>query len=141
MYQFIQSTHSHTRWLVLLTAAIAIIMPFINNSVSKKSKLPGLAFMIICDIQLLMGLTLYFSLSPLGLQAFDQGMAFVMKTAEVRKIAVEHFILMLGAIALTHIGYAKLKKATEASAVKKISLIFFGLSLVLILAGIPWAKL
>lgn len=141
MYQFIQSTHSHTRWLVLLTAAIAIIMPFINNSVSKKSKLPGLAFMIICDIQLLMGLTLYFSLSPLGLQAFDQGMAFVMKNAEVRKIAVEHFILMLGAIALTHIGYAKLKKATEASAVKKISLIFFGLSLVLILAGIPWAKL
>ncbi len=141
MYQFIQSTHSHTRWLVLLTAAIAIIMPFINNSVSKKSKLPGLAFMIICDIQLLMGLTLYFSLSPLGLQAFDQGMAFVMKTAEVRKIAVEHLILMLGAIALTHIGYAKIKKATEASAVKKISLIFFGLSLVLILAGIPWAKL
>lgn len=141
MYQFIQSTHSHTRWLVLLTAAIAIIMPFINNSVSKKSKLPGLAFMIICDIQLLMGLTLYFSLSPLGLQAFDQGMAFVMKTAEVRKIAVEHLILMLGAITLTHIGYAKIKKATEASAVKKISLIFFGLSLVLILAGIPWAKL
>jgi heme A synthase len=141
MYQFIQSTHSHTRWLVLLTAVIAIIMPFINNSVSSKSKLPGLAFMIMCDIQLLMGLTLYFVFSPLGLQAFDQGMAFVMKTAEVRKIAVEHFILMLGAVTLAHIGYIKVKKATEASALKKASLIFFGLSLVLILAGIPWAKL
>jgi hypothetical protein len=141
MYQFIQSTHSHTRWLVLLTAVIAIIMPFINNTVSKKSKLPGLAFMIMCDIQLLMGLTLYFSFSPLGLQAFDQGMAFVMKTKEVRKIAVEHFVLMLAAIALVHIGYIKVKKATEAAAVKKASLIFFGIALVLILAGIPWDKL
>ena len=116
-------------------------MPFINNSVSSKSKLPGLAFMIMCDIQLLMGLTLYFVFSPLGLQAVDQGMAFVMKTAEVRKIAVEHFVLMLGAVTLAHIGYIKVKKATEASALKKASLIFFGLSLVLILAGIPWAKL
>jgi hypothetical protein len=62
-------------------------------------------------------------------------------TKEVRKIAVEHFVLMLAAIALVHIGYIKVKKATEAAAVKKASLIFFGIALVLILAGIPWDKL
>ncbi len=141
MYSFLLSTHSHTRWLVLLAAVIAIVIPYLNKSVDGKTKIPGLAFMIICDIQLLIGLTLYFVYSPYGVKAFEQGMGFVMKTADYRKIAVEHFILMLLAIALTHIGYAKIKKLSEINAVRKTSLIFFGLALVLVLAGIPWARL
>lgn len=141
MHQFLLSTHSHTRWLVLLAAVIAIITPFINKSVSSKSKLPGLAFMILCDIQLLIGLTLYFFYSPYGSMAFKSGMSFVMKNGDVRKIAVEHLALMLIAIALVHIGYSKIKKAVDAKTVSKTSLIFFGIALVLILAGIPWNRL
>lgn len=140
MHQFILSTHSHTRWLVLLAAIIAILVPFLNKSVNSKSKIPGLAFMILCDIQLLLGLTLYFIYSPMGIAAFETGMANVMKTAPLRKIAVEHFILMFLAITLVHIGYSKIKKATEAAQLSKTSLIFFGIALVLILAGIPWVR-
>ena len=141
MYSLLVSTHSHTRWLVLVAGLMAIIIPLLNKSVSKSSKLPGLAFMIFCDIQLLVGLILYFGESPFGINAFSEGMGHVMKTSEIRKIAVEHFVLMLAAITLVHIGYFKVKNADAVAKVKKNSLIFFGISLLLILAGIPWGRL
>jgi len=131
------------RWLVLVTAVLAILLPFTNSSgaVSKKSKLPALAFMISCDIQLLIGLILYFGYSPFGMAAFDNGMSFVMKNGMVRKIAVEHFILMLLALVLVHIGYSKAKKATDNAQLKKISARFFGIALIVILSAIPWERL
>lgn len=141
MYSFLQPTHSHTRWLVLVAAVFAILMPLLNQSSGKQSKLPGLILMIVCDVQLLLGLMLYFGESPFGMKAFSEGMGHVMKTAELRKIAVEHLILMLSAITLVHIGYSKIKRAEDGNQVKKTSLIFFGIALVLILAGIPWARL
>jgi hypothetical protein len=141
MYSLLVSTHSHTRWLVLVAGLLAIVIPLLNNSVSKSSKLPGLVFMIFCDIQLLVGLLLYFGDSPFGIKAFSEGMGHVMKTGEIRKIAVEHFVLMLAAITLVHVGYSKVKNSDTAAKVKKTSLIFFGIALVLILAGIPWGRL
>lgn len=141
MYSLLVSSHAHTRWLVLVAAAMAIVIPFLNNSLSKTSKLPGLFFMIFCDIQLLIGLLLYFGDSPFGVKAFSEGMGHVMKTGELRKIAVEHFILMLSAITLVHIGYSKVKKAENHAQLKSTSLKFFGIALVLILLGIPWDRL
>jgi len=145
MYQFLLSTHSHMRWLVMIGAVLAIMLPYFNapdKAIDKKSKLPALFFMIICDVQLLIGLLLYFVYSGFGIKAFqNMGMGEVMKNADVRKIAVEHLILMLLAIILVHIGYSKIKAAADAASLKKKSLVFFGIALVLILAGIPWARL
>ncbi len=142
MYNFILSTHSHTRWLIFVTAVVAIVLPFLNNnSITKKDKMPALAFLIMCDIQLIMGIMLYFVYSPFGMDAFSLGMKEVMSNSEIRKIAVEHITMMLLAIILVHIGYSKLKMITERAAFRKTSLIYFGLALVLILAAIPWATL
>jgi hypothetical protein len=143
MYQTLLSTHSHMRWLVLISALLAIILPLANSTgaVTKKSRMPALAFMITCDIQLLVGLILYFGYSAFGLAAFDNGMSFVMKNSMVRKIAVEHFVLMLLALAFVHIGYAKVKKAVDNAQVKNTSLRFFGLALIVILVAIPWERM
>src|SRR6185369_11336640 len=104
------------------------IIPFIggNGNVTKKNKLPALFFMIICDIQLVIGLALYFKYSGYGISAFQNGVGNVMKNADLRKIAIEHFILMILAITFVHIGYAKIKKALDVPRIKKVSLIFFG---------------
>lgn len=143
MYDSLLTTHSQLRWLVLVTALLAISMPFVNSNaeISKKSKLPALAFMIICDIQLLIGLILYFVYSPFGISAFENGMSFVMKNSMIRKIAVEHLVLMLLALALVHIGYAKAKRAPDNAQLRKISTRFFGIALIVILSAIPWARL
>lgn len=143
MQQFLQSTHSYIRWLVLLGGILALVLPFItnNDNITKKDKLPALFFMIICDIQLLIGLALYFKYSGYGVSAFNSGVGNVMKNADLRKIAVEHFALMMIAFTLVHIGYAKIKKATEIGRIKRISLIFFGIAIVLILAAVPWNRI
>lgn len=143
MQQFLQSTHSYIRWLVLLGGVLAMVLPILNNNstVSKKDKLPALFLMIMCDIQLLIGSLLYFKYSGYGLSAFNNGVGAVMKNAELRKIAVEHVALMLIALVLVHMGYSKIKKAVELDKLKRISLIYFGIALVLILAGIPWNRI
>lgn len=144
MFNTIQSFHSHFRWIIFLMAAIALIIPFINKNsqeINKKQKLPALLFMITMDIQVLLGLLLYFVYSPYGLQAFDMGMSAVMKTTDIRKIAVEHFTMMLLAFVLVHIGYSKIKKADSAAKISKHSLVFFGIALICILASIPWSRL
>lgn len=140
MYSAILGAHSHFRWLMLLSAILAIVLPAINSQHSSKSKLPALVFMILCDIQLLLGLTLYFGLSPLGIDSFSEGMSRVMKTPEIRKITIEHFALMLIAIAFVHIGYSKIKKATNQDQVKKLSYKFFGIAIALMLLGFPWFR-
>ena len=97
--------------------------------------------MIICDIQLVIGLALYFKYSGYGISAFNNGIGNVMKNADLRKIAVEHFALMMIAFTFVHIGYAKLKKMSENSKIKRTSLIYFGIAMILILAGIPWNRI
>jgi hypothetical protein len=111
----------------MLFAVVAIVLPMINKpaEISKKQLLPGLIFMIVMDIQFLMGTLLYFGYSPLGLSAFEGGMGAVMKNGDLRKIAVEHFTLMILAWALVHIGYIKIKKAASSAEIQKKSLIFF----------------
>jgi len=143
MQQFLQSTHSYIRWLVLLAGILAMVLPVLSNNstVSKKDKLPALFLMIMCDIQLLLGSVLYFKYSGYGISAFNNGVGAVMKNAELRKIAVEHVVLMLIALVLVHIGYSKVKKVMELDKLKRTSLIYFGIALVLILAGIPWNRL
>ncbi len=143
MQQFLQSTHSYIRWLVLLAGILAMVLPVLSNNstVSKKDKLPALFFMIMCDIQLLIGSLLYFKYSGYGISAFNNGVGAVMKNADLRKIAVEHVVLMLLALVLVHIGYSKVKKVMELDKLKRTSLIYFGIALVLILAGIPWNRL
>jgi hypothetical protein len=143
MQQFLQSTHSYIRWLVLLGAVLAIALPYISNNqtITKRDKLPALFFMIICDIQLVIGLALYFKYSGYGVSAFNSGVGNVMHNADIRKIAVEHFVLMLIAFTFVHIGYAKLKNVILLSKLKRISFIYFGIALVLILAAVPWNRI
>ncbi|MBC8110759.1 MAG: hypothetical protein H7Y04_06845, partial [Verrucomicrobia bacterium] len=77
-YQILQFLHSWTRWLVLVLAVVAIYKAF-SGWFGKKDYLKadntiGAAFVGSMHLQLLLGLILYFGLSPFGLKAFDLGM-------------------------------------------------------------------
>lgn len=139
---FLNDIHSILRWLVLLNALVAIGAAFTgmqqNRAFEKRDNLFGLIFTSVVDLQLLIGLVLYFT-GALGLQNIqNNGMAYVMKDSYARFFAVEHITMMLIAVVIIHIGRAKSKKATSDAGRHKAAFWFYLIGLLIILASIPW---
>lgn len=136
----INYVHSFLRWAILLAGLWAVIRSL--KGVTGKTPFTaadskaGLFFMIFCDLQLVVGLILFF-MSPLS-QAGISNMGGAMKDPVLRFFTVEHETMAIIAIALVHIGKSKIKKAATDAQKHKLGLIFFGLALVVILALIPW---
>ena len=134
-----QVLHSIIRWLVLIFAFWTIISA-ISGMVSKRNYLrsddrSNFFFMLSLDIQLLIGMILYFS----G-QWFEKlkNMGDYMKDPYERFFILEHFLLMLIAWVLVHAGRISVKKAASPQLKFKKQLIYFGIALLLILIAIPW---
>ena len=62
----------------------------------------------------------------------------VMKTTALRFFAVEHWMIMIVAAIIIHIGSAQVKKTSESLKKYKRAAIWFTISLILMLAAIPW---
>ena len=142
MVQGLLHLHNIMRWVVLLFALLAIFKS-LGGMNGGKTFTPGnrrtaLFFMISCDIQLLIGLALYF-MGPWGIKNIqNQGMGAVMKDATSRFFAVEHNTGMLIAIILVHIGYSAIKKYIPDSAKFKKLFWFSTIALLIMLLTIPW---
>lgn len=131
--------HSIIRWLVLIFAFWTIFST-ISGLMSKRNYVnaddkSNFFFMLSIDIQLLIGMILYFS----G-QWFDKlkHIGDYMKDPNTRFFAMEHFLLMLIAWVLVHAGRISVKKAATPRAKFKKQLTYFGIALLLILVSIPW---
>jgi len=96
----------------------------------------NLFFMISCDIQLLIGLILFFSNA--WFDKVKAGMGDVMKNPVDRFFTVEHAGMMILAWILVHVGRSSVKRAPNDAAKHKKMLIFFGLAFLIIIASIPW---
>jgi len=143
MYAYFLHFHNTLRWLILLSLVITLVKyvsGWLGNQTWKKTdNILGVVFTSLMDLQLLIGLVLYFFLSPVTKLAMaDFGAA--MKDSGIRFYAVEHFSMMLIAVVLVHIGRAKSKKAKTDSAKFKTATIFFLIALAVILAAIPWSR-
>lgn len=143
MYAGLLHTHNLFRWLVLITLILAVFFAFTGwikkREWKKNDNLTGLILTIFMDIQFLVGIILYAFVSPVTKIAFnDFGAA--MKNPELRFYAVEHILMMIIALVLVHIGRAKSKKATAPWKKHRAAAIFYGISLLLILAAIPWDR-
>jgi hypothetical protein len=117
--------HSLFRWVVLLAGFYAVAAAF-----GRRNARPGRWFAISLDIQLLVGLILYW-LSPITSGAVSD-MAAAMQNRVVRFWTVEHATSMIVALVLAHVGVARARKGKGGAAV------LFLLALLAILAGIPW---
>jgi hypothetical protein len=141
MYLHLLALHNSLRWVVLAAALIAVSVAASGWSGTKPltptMRRWTILFVIGMDLQLLIGLILYFAVSPLTHMAF-QNMAAAMKDHEMRFFTVEHTTYMLVAVILAHVGGAISRKGKTDRAKYRGATIAFGLSLLLILAGIPW---
>ena len=107
--------HSWLRWVVLILLALAAVQGFLGWRGQKpwtaSNKKLNLFTMISVDTQLLLGLILYYTGG--WFTQLTSNTKTVMKTRMLRFFAVEHLSLMLIAIVLVHIGYARAKRGTE----------------------------
>lgn len=143
MYNGLLHAHSGLRWLILISLLLAIGLGFYGWFTKKEWRnidgKTGLFLMIFMDLQFLVGLILYAFLSPITRMAFrDFGAA--MKNSDLRFYAVEHILMMLVALVLVHIGRAKTKKLVEGWKRHRSAAIYYTISLVVILAAIPWDR-
>lgn len=139
IYEFFKDAHSGWRYVVFLLIAVAIIQSVIglagNRPYSEGSRKLNLFAMISVDIQLLLGIVLYF-LSPLV-----QFNSETMKNDSTRYFTVEHWVAMLIAIALVHVGHSRSKKAATPAAKHKSIAIFYFLALLIIVVTILLGKI
>ena len=137
--QIVLILHNLVRWLVLLFGILTLVNAlggvFKKRAYTESDNKSNLFFMISCDVQLLLGLILYFTN---GWFARLKDLGNNMKEPNARFFTMEHLSMMLLAWILVHIGRTQVKKAGTDAAKHKKMLIFFGLALLLILASIPW---
>ncbi len=135
--------HNILRWAVLLFGVWTVIAA-LAAVISKRTYRSGdnkssLFFMISCDIQLVLGLILYFT--GMWFDSLKGDMGALMKDPIMRPIrffAVEHALMMIIAWLLVHVGRSMVKRADTDAQKHKRTLIFFGIALIIILAMIPW---
>ncbi len=141
MYLTILTLHNISRWLVVIFGLIAIVRAF-RGWLSKRDWQAqddrfGKFYVMFFDIQVLLGLILYFGLSAITVPAF-RNFGAAMGVTATRYFLVEHLGIMLIALVVAHIGRARASKAAQAVQKHKTSAIFFTASFLLLLAGIPW---
>ena len=140
LYSITLYLHSWNRWIILIAGLLTILFA-ISGRLNKKEysnrdRLTSLVFISSLHLQLLIGLLLYFVLSPVTLLALsDFGAA--MKDGAIRYWAVEHSVVNLIAIGVVQAGSIVIKRKQSSKAKFKSTLVWNSIALVLILAMIP----
>ena len=143
MYPIVLTLHNVLRWVVLVLAVLALLRG-LTGWLGRKpwapaAAGPGRVFTITMDVQFLLGLLLYVALSPVTRAAFaDMGGA--MGGREVRFFVAEHVLLMLLAVVAAHVGTVKARAQADDVVRYRNMAIWYGLSLLLMLGGMPWFR-
>jgi hypothetical protein len=145
MYSSVLMLHSWVRWVALVLGVVTTVAALVDRG-AKTPGSPGgksaadrlgLFFMIILDIQVLLGLLLYVALSPATALAFkDFGAA--MRDPALRFWAVEHAATMLLAAILTHAGRVLARSARTPGSKRTRQIVCFGLATLAMIARTPW---
>ena len=143
MYTTVLTMHSWLRWIALLLAVCATLNAFLDRSVSLE-RLQGkwwdTLFMMALDLQVLLGLVLYFGLSPFTTEGMND-LGAAMRNPGLRFWTVEHVLAMLGAIVLVRVGRVMAMTAKTTAARRRRRFISFALCTAVMIAGIPWPGL
>ena len=143
MYEIVLSLHNVLRWLVLVAGVLAVFGAVAGwtgaRAWTPSSAGAGRLFTISLDVQFLLGILLYAMLSPVTRAAFaDFGAA--MANPDLRFFAVEHALLMVLALMAAHVGKVRAPKAATDAKRHRTAAIWYGLALLLILAGMSWFR-
>ncbi len=141
MYDFFLFLHSWLRWVVFL---LLVIIPFRSGLAYYKGavfqawdKFLNITLLGVAHIQFLIGLVLYFGLSPVAAEGLSH-FSLSMKSAYLRYWTVEHIFSMFVVIALIQTGYSISKRGKTDNSKHKVIFITTLLALIILLAMHPW---
>ncbi len=143
-YTVLLFIHSWLRWGVVALAFVLLFRAFTRGRGgapwTSADRGLSVAFTAALDTQLLLGLGLYFGLSPFTPRT-GAALGAAMKVAYLRFWAVEHVFAMVFAIVAAHVGVASAKRAEDDATRYKRVAIGVAVALVAIAVGIPWPGL
>ena len=143
MYPFILAVHNIMRWVIVVLAIVALVRAYRGwlgkRAWSQSDRKSGMFFSVALDIQFLLGLILYFGLSPITRAAFSN-ISAAMQNLDARFFLFEHFFYMLIAVVLVHVGVAAARRAIEDPVKHRRVAIFFSLAVLAIILGMPWFR-
>jgi hypothetical protein len=143
VYTPVLSIHSWLRWITLLLAVGATLNAW-RADTDLSARPPGrywdVFFMMALDFQVLFGLLLYFGLSPLSKFGLEN-IGAAMQSSNLRFWTFDHIAWMGAATVLVRIGRVLAINATTSNDRRKWRFLFFALTTLTIMTGIPWPGL
>lgn len=141
MYPFVLGLHNILRWLVLLSAVytLALLIPGLGGrrAWGRRERIAASSFTGLMYLQLLVGLSLYIGVSPY-MQGILDNFSAALKNSETRFFAVVHVGGMLLAVLFAHLGNVLYRRRETDQGRYRTATLLFGLSLLCVLALIPW---
>lgn len=143
-YPFFLFVHSWLRWAVLLLGMVALVRSgrgwLTRAPWTQADRSLQLIFTIFVDVQLLVGLALYFGVSPIvprTLEAFREAM----RAPAQRFFAVEHVFAMIVALVIIHVSSVLSRRATDDTRKHQRWALGLLFALLVTFAAIPWPSL
>ena len=141
VYSLLRIIHGYWRWAVLVLAVMVFVRSLIgivgHRGWSREDELTMRRFFQALDLQVFLGLVLYFFFSPFW-PATYQTFWETMRSPVARFFGVEHETAMLIAAIAAHVGWDRAKVAATDTAKHRIVAIAMTIFFALLLWAIPW---
>jgi hypothetical protein len=143
VYSTVLTMHSWLRWAALLLGVAATVNAFRlrhDATLPPRGKRWDSLFMLSVDLQALLGLLLYFGLSPFTRDAMND-FATAMHDPRLRFFVFTHIAAMMTAVVAVRAGRVFAMSDQTSGARRTGRYVCFGVALLVMVAGVPWPGL
>ena len=142
LYTLTLTLHNILRWVVVIVGIVVVVLTLLGwlrkKEWTERVRRFVSYYAISLDIQLVLGLLLYFGLSPLTRSVMQNFGGSMSAGGDLRFFGVEHVFTMIIAWIFAHLASIFAKRATTDAKKYRNAFIWDALSLVLIFVAIPW---
>ena len=143
VYPTVLTIHSWLRWVALLFGVAATVNAF-RHRADTAERPRGLrwdwAFMLALDLQALLGLLLYFGLSPFTREAIGN-LSVAVRDPGLRFWAITHVAMMAVALVAVRAGRVFAMGGGTSRARRNGRYVCFAIAVLAMVAGVPWPGL
>jgi len=144
LYLLFLTLHNLVRWVVIAAAVYALGRAFHGwlgkRDWTRADEQAGRWYITAFDVQILLGLILYFFFSQAGAITL-QNLGAAMADPNNLFFGVVHWLVIAVAAGIAHVGRVLARRQADATARHMRLALFFSASIVLVLLTIPWEGL